>query len=242
MKRILIISLFRNEEHSIPQYLAAIQKLRYPPELIDLYWLENDSSDNTLNLLKEAQPKMPFNSTTLKSIEILGPVKKRVAGGYIKDIGYGEGQVKPWLVIWNEYLTPLIRESKADYVLCWWADAIPPRNVIMYYLRVYKKYPDAGWVGGKMYRRYPKHNVILSPWPETLFDSKEITRCKMTGHVWMMPREAVAKCNFYRKGRDMHMSLVLDMEKLGLHSYFDPQVFIHHISNDGKVWFANENS
>lgn len=241
MERILILTPFRNEEHSIPQYLAAIKKLRYPPELIDLYWLENDSSDDTLALLKEAQPTMPFNSTTLESMTLHGPVPKRKVGGYIKDMGYGPGRCASWLVIWNKYFTPLIRKSKADYVLCYWADAIPPRNVITYYLRVYKKYPDAGWVGGKMYRRYPKHNVILSPWPEDLFDSTEIVPCKMTGHVWMMPREAVAKCDFSRIGRDMHMSLVLGMKKLGLQSYFEPKVFIHHISNDGKVYFADEN-
>ena len=242
MTKILILSPFRNEEHSVPQYLAAIQKLRYPPELIDLYWLENDSSDNTLTLLKEAQPKMPFNSTTLESMTFHGPVKKRKPGGYIKDIGYGEGRVRSWLIIWNEYFTPLIRKSSADYVLCWWADAIPPRNVIKYYLEVYGSHPDAGWVGGKMYRRYPKHNKVLSPWPESLFDHEEIAPCKMTGHVWMMPREPVAQCKFYRKGRDMHMSLVLGMKRLGLQSYFTPKVFIHHISNDGKVWFADAGS
>lgn len=241
MERILIITPFRNEAHSVSQYLAALQKIRYPHELIDVYWLENDSSDDTLNLLKEAQPKMPFNSTTLESVEILGLVKKRDVGGYIKDIGYGEARVKSWLIIWNEYFLPLIRKSKADYVLCWWADAIPPRNVVTYYLRVYKKHLDAGWVGGKMYRRYPRHNKVLSPWPEELFDSKEIVRCKMTGHVWMMPRDAVAKCSFARIGRDMHMSLVLGLKKQGLCVYFDPEVFMHHISNDGKVWFADEN-
>lgn len=242
MEHILILTPFRNEEHSIPQYLAAIKKLQYPPELIDLYWLENDSSDNTLSLLEEAQPKMPFNSTTLESMKVHGPVEKRKDGGYIKDVGYGPSRCASWLVIWNKYFTPLIRRSEADYVLCWWADAIPPRNVITHYLSVYKRHPNAGWVGGKMYRRYPKHNVILSPWPEKLFNSKKVVKCKMTGHVWMMPREAVAKCDFYRKGRDMHMSLVLCMKKLGLHSYFTPKVFIHHISNDGKVWFAGEGS
>ena len=206
MTKILILSPFRNEEHSIPQYLAAIKKLRHPPELVDLYWLENDSSDNTLEMLKEAQPNMPFNSTTLESMTLHGPVKKRKPGGYIKDVGYGPARCKSWLFIWNEYFTPLIRKSDADYVLCWWADAIPPRNVVKYYL----------------------------------FDSKDVAKCKMTGHVWMMPREAVAQCRFYRKGRDMHMSLVLGMKKLGLQSYFTPKVFIHHISNDGKVWSPDE--
>ena len=235
MERILILTPFRNEEHSVPQYLAAIKKLRYPPELIDLYWIENDSSDNTLTLLKEAQPKMPFKSTTLKSMKVHGPVKKQKPGGYRKDMGYGPARCASWLVIWNKYFTPLIRRSKADYVLCWWADAIPPQNVITEYLGVYKKYSDAGWVGGKMYRRFPRHDKILSPWPESLFNSKKVVKCKMTGHVWMMPRKEVAKCTFSRIGRDMHMSLVLGMKKLGLQSYFNPKVFIHHISNDGKI-------
>jgi len=242
MSRILIISPFRNEEHSVPLYLEALQSVEYPHNLIDVFWLENDSSDNTLNMLKEAQPKMSFNSTTLKSINILGSVKKRKVGGYIKDIGYGEGRVKSWLVIWNEHFLTLVRQSKADYVMTWWADALPPADVIKKYLQTFKEVEDAGWIGGKMYRRYPRHNKVLSPWPETLFDANETSQCLMTGHVWMMPRVPLAKCKFRRKGRDMHRSLVFCMKDQGLFAYYTTKVFIQHISNDGKVHPPDEDS
>jgi cellulose synthase/poly-beta-1,6-N-acetylglucosamine synthase-like glycosyltransferase len=242
MTRILIISPFRNEEHSIPLYLEALQKVDYPANLIDVFWLENDSSDNTLNMLKTAQPKMPFNSTKLRSINILGSVKKRDVGCYIKDIGYGEGRVTSWLVIWNEHFLPLIRKSDADYVMAWWADAIPPTDVIKKYLQTFKEVEDAGWVGGKMYRRYPRHNKVLSPWPEELFDSNEVSRCLMTGHVWMMPRTPISKCVFIRKGRDMHRSLVFCLKEQELFPYFNPEVFIRHVSNDGRIHPPDEDT
>ena len=89
MKSILILTPFRNEAHSIPHYMKALRALDYPPELIDVYWLENDSSDMTLRMLKREKDGMPFKSTTLESVKIIGPVKKRKPGRYSKDVAYG---------------------------------------------------------------------------------------------------------------------------------------------------------
>ena len=101
MKTILILTPFRNESHSIPHYMKALRALDYPPELIEVYWLENDSSDITLRMLKAEKPNMPFKSTTLENIRIRGPVKKRKPGQYVKDVAYGGGRRIPsWIVIY----------------------------------------------------------------------------------------------------------------------------------------------
>lgn len=241
MKSILILTPFRNEDHSIPHYLKALKALDYPLELIDVYWLENDSSDNTLELLEGAKNSFNFNSLTLESVKILGSVKKRAPSGYVKDIDYGRGRIKSWLIIWNKYFLPLIRKSNADYVMAWWADAIPPKDVITQYLLNFKEVKDVGWIGGKMYRRFPRHNQILSPSPKSSFASKKIVRCKLTGHVWMMPRKPLAECKFASIGDDIHTSLIQCLEKKhGLYTYYNPKIFIEHISNDGKVHVVNE--
>lgn len=96
---ILIVTPFRNEDYSIPHYLRALKEIDYPKDLIDLYWLENDSSDKTLSMLQEAKDGLPFKSTTLESIDILGPVKKHEPGGYIKDSirSKGRRRDKRWI-------------------------------------------------------------------------------------------------------------------------------------------------
>lgn len=235
--RILILTPFRNEAHSIPQYLRSLCSVDYPSKLIDVFWLHNDSTDGTLKMLEKAKPRMTFHSTTLKSIRILGPIKKGEPKSYWKDIRYGiKKRGAPWLVIWNKQFLPLIRKSKADYVLTWFADAVAPPNVIKAFLEVFKVKKDAGWVGGANYYRYPRQKKLGSPSPIKLAKSKKIVRAKYIGHCWMCPRAALGKTCLKRGGRDIHMSLIKGLARQGLHVYYQPKVFLKHISNDGKIY------
>jgi len=249
---ILIVTPFRNEEHSISHYLKALKRVDYPKELIDLYWLENDSTDKTLSKLTAVKGKMPFKSTTLKSVSILGPLKKRSAESYYKDLGYEKKRADAWKVIWNEYFLPLVRKTKHKYVLFWYADAVPPPNVITEYLRVFDKYPDVGWVGGRMHRRFPRHDEITSPWPigftlprkgdtkNTMTTAIEVfekpTRAEITMHVFMIPRKPLCKCRFYYVIAEMHFSIVNGLAEQGLRVWYQPTVYIKHVSTDGKIW------
>jgi GT2 family glycosyltransferase len=255
--QILIVTPFRNEDHSIRHYLKALKAVEYPKELIDLYWLENDSSDKTLSMLKTAKGEMPFKSTTLKSINILGSVKKRKSGEYIKDISYGRGLRKhPWIVIWNDHFLPLVEKMKHKYVLFWYADAVPPPNVITEYLKVFDKYSNAGWVGGRMHRRFPRQNDITSPrligkrpkltnsqkaaWVKAtntaIEEIKNPTEVKITMHVFMIPRNPLCKCKLYYDPREMHFSIINGLAEQGLRVYYQPTVYIKHVSTDGKIW------
>jgi len=236
LPRILIITPFRNEEHSIPHYLGAMHNLDYPPELIDVYWLENDSSDNTLTLLREAEQDYNFNSLTLDPVMILGPVEKKPSGEYWKDIPSGRLRVQPWLTIWNDCFLPFIVKSKADYVMPWYADALAPPDVITEFLKVFGSYSDAGWVGGALYRRHPRQGELDAPRPCELAYSKKAVRVDYTAHIWMMPRIPLTKCVFGYVAAEMHLSLIADLAKQGLHVYYQPSVFIKHVSTDGKIY------
>jgi len=233
---VLIISPFRNEDHSVSHYVESLKRLDYPRELVEVYWLENDSTDDTLRLLKEAQPTIPFE-TTLNSIVILGGVKKEPPGGYWKDLRYGSPRVDAWMVIWNDIFFPLIREKKQDYVLMWYADAVPPPNVIHEYLKVFEECP-AGWVGGSLPRRVPHPQIrsdVESPWPIEIVGIDKVTRCRLTGHVWMMPREAASECTLYLTPPEIHLSIIECLEKKELFVYYQPSVYIQHVSTDGKI-------
>lgn len=237
LPRILIVTPFRNESCSISHYLKSVKNVDYPKKLIDLYWLENDSSDDTLKLLKEAKPKMPFNSTILKPIKIHGPTQKREPGQYVK--GSRKRARKAWLVIWNKYFLPLVRRTDHEYVLFWYADAVAPPTVITEYLKVFDEYP-AGWVGGKMHRRYPRHEEILSPWPRSLGAQRvnHPHECLLTGHVFMIPRTPLCKCRFYSVAKEMHYSIIHGLNKQRLKVFYQPTVYIEHVSTDGKIHTA----
>lgn len=232
--KILILTPFRNEDHAIPQYLKSLESVDYPKNLIDIYWLENDSTDKTLKMLKDAKPKMPFNSTTLETINILGPLKKRPPGEYFKDLKHGRNRIATWPKIWNNHFLPLVRKSRADYVLAWYADVVAPPNVITEYLKVFDNYP-AGWVGGAICRRRPRKGVHC-PIPRRLADSKEVVKVSYLGHCWMCPRTPLAKTRFrIEKGPDLHITLINQLGKQGLHVYYQPSIFLKHVSTDGKI-------
>lgn len=252
LPRILIITAIRNEEHSLSLYLKSLHDLEYPKNLIDLYWLENDSTDRTLEILEKAKDcaTLPyamlfgFNSIILETINILGPVKKGKCGGYWKDIPYGSGRLKSWRVIWDKYFLSIARKSTVDYVIWTCADCIAPPNVISEYLKVFELKKDAGWVAGAIYRRYPRHESVRCPMPFSFLHSKQIVAVDYVGHWIMMPRSALAKAKFWvadaklasRGGGDIHMSLVKSFCDQGLKVYYQPSVFLKHISTDGKIY------
>ena len=260
--KILIITPFRNEEHSIPHYLKSLLAINYPKNLIDVYWLENDSTDKTSSMLKSAKNKMPFNSTTLESVNILGPLKKKRAGSYYKDLDNKQKGRGAWLVIWNKYFLPLIKEVKHEYVLFWYADAVPPPNVIAEYMKVFKKRPsagwrgDVGWVGGRMHRRFPRHNEFASPRPigfgrprasdktdtmeKAIKAIKNPTRAEITMHVFMIPRKPLCECKLYYSPIEMHFSIIDGLAEQGLRVYYQPTVYIKHVSTDGKIWIPEK--
>lgn len=233
--KILILTPFRNEDHAVPQYLESLESVDYPKDLIDVYWLENDSTDKTLKMLKNAKPKMPFNSTTLESINILGPLEKKPPGEYFKDIGHGTNRKRTWPVIWNNHFLPLVRKSRAGYVLIWFADVVAPPNIITEYLEVFSKHKDAGWVGGSICRRYPSKGIHL-PLPHRFASSKKIVKVMATGHCVMCPRPQFAKTQFrIEKGFDLHITLINQLAEQGLCVYYQPSIFLKHVSTDGKI-------
>jgi len=237
---ILIVTPFRNEDHSIPYYIEVLNNLTYPHDLIDVYWLENDSTDNTTEILMQHYDKHDFRNLCFDSVDILmkKPVKRK-PGAYWKDIPYRvRRRGIAWLAVWNDYLMPAIQKSSCDYVLVWFADGIPPADVIEEYLKIFNEYDDAGWVGGGMHRRHPKHNEICSPRPRWPLAKGEITEVRITSHVWMNQRGLLEKCNFRRVERstDMHMSLSRDIANMGYKIYYTPDVYIYHVSTDGKIY------
>lgn len=234
--RVLVLTPFRNEETAIPFYLAGLKALDYPSRLVDVFWLENDSSDRTPGLLEEARTGLSFRSTELVSVTWLGPLPSREPGNYWKDLAYGKGHRQSFMHMFNDHFLPLARASDVDYVMPWFADCVPLPNLVAQFLEVFRDHPDAGWVGGIIYRRYPRHREVgLVPWRAVY--SREVVEVKYTAHCWMMPQWAMEEARFgaSRWGGDMCMSLIESLWSQGLKVYLQPSVFLKHISTDGKI-------
>ena len=67
-------------------------------------------------------------------------------------------------------------------------------------------------------------------------DIKHPVECKLTGHVFMIPREPLCKCTLYHVATEMHYSITQGLAKQGLKVYYQPTVYIRHVSTDGQIW------
>lgn len=240
MNRILIISVFRNEAHAVPHYIKSLSALNYPHNLIDIIWLENDSSDDTLLLLKYGVKNLRgFSGYHLGHINILGAVAKNAELGYTKDIPYGKDRIQPWLLLWNYHIIPAIldRIGVCDYFLIWFGDCVAPPDVIQEYLKVYDKYPDCGWAGGEMWRRHPREKECISPWLYGNRVPTEITKVPFAAsHCWLGKPEYMKDITFQYHKNDMHLSIIDQLAAKGLYVYFQPSVKLKHVSCDGKIY------
>lgn len=249
--RILILTPFRNEEASIPFYMNALEALDYPRDKLSLYWLQNDSSDNTSEILGLWLKARQFGkklSIRLCDATIIGPVDKQPPGGYVKDIPYGPQRGPPWSIIWNEYFLPAITRWDGEYVIVWMADCVPPPDAIWEYLKVFETHTDAGWVGGAYHRRYPRHQELQSPiglnkrgkfhTEATVRSITKPIKCRLICHFWMMKAAPLCTATFSgeTQGIDVHMCLAKHFEDHGLYVYYQPSVYVKHVSSDGKIY------
>ena len=166
--RILIGTPFCNEEHSISQYVRGLLNIDYPKELIDLVWIENNSSDNTWKLLEKFYNRIKteyhYHSFILlrKTNEEYGNLPKEEYGRCVSGKVH-HGVHKSIRRARAHYLCSLLnfimeKGKTHDFCVTIMADVVVPANVLERYIKVMEDYSDCGWVGGVMHRRYPKHN------------------------------------------------------------------------------------
>ena len=58
---VLILTPVKDAEHTLPAYIDLLYRLTYPRELISIGFLESDSTDGTLELLRKRQPKLHYD-------------------------------------------------------------------------------------------------------------------------------------------------------------------------------------
>ena len=59
--RVLILTPVKDAAHTLPTYFDLLYRLTYPRKLISLGFLESDSEDGTLELLRKRQPRLHYD-------------------------------------------------------------------------------------------------------------------------------------------------------------------------------------
>ena len=166
-KTILIVTPFCNEEHSITQYMESLSNLDYPKRLIDVLWIENNSSDHTWERLQgyAEEFKEKYRSFKLLQISAGFKIPKETYGEYSKtqrggkvggtaDINIRKMRSELFVSILN-YALSLGDEN--DFTFFLFADCIVQPDIIDVFIEDLENHPKCGWIGGVMHRRYPLH-------------------------------------------------------------------------------------
>lgn len=146
-----------NEDQSIERCINSIWNLNYPKELIDVLFIENNSSDNSWELLQEAVKiaKTKYNYHSFKVIKDWGNYGAVEKGK--DDWGMLSMDRAKHLCHVQNRIMDEAKSSDCDFCFTIMADCMVLPDTIKYYLKVFEHRYDAGWAGGVLHKRYPHH-------------------------------------------------------------------------------------
>lgn len=172
--KIFIGTPFCNEDHAIDKYMESLKNIDYPKNLIDILWIENNSSDNTWKMLNKYYEEFKnYGYNSVKLISKCGNYKDiqkskshEISAGKIGNINEKSYIMKTIITTHLAKLFNLIMdksiEFKCDYCLTLCADIMIPSNTIQKFLQDFELIPDCGWIGGVGHKRYPIHKRNLN--------------------------------------------------------------------------------
>ena len=104
-----IIIAFRNEAENLPRLLQSLSKLKYPADLFEILFVDDASTDNSKEIIKDFIEKIPtFHSKLLSNIRSTISPKK-------------------------DAITNAIKQSKNEWIITTDADCEVPENWLGYY-------------------------------------------------------------------------------------------------------------
>jgi hypothetical protein len=145
--------------------MESFSKLDYPKQLIDVLWIENNSSDNTWTSLQGYYNQFKDNYRSFKLLQISAGIKlpKELYGEH----GNTGGKVstktsKVVKKVRSEHFISILNYAlsladDSDFVFFLFADCIVSPDIINKFVIDLENHPDCGWIGGVMHKRYPNH-------------------------------------------------------------------------------------
>jgi hypothetical protein len=248
-----LIDLVWVENDSVDNTWVMLQK--YARELKKKY------NYHSLTLVRQDYGLKKFGkSTTLDYIS--NQAGKNVVTTYPEKIERGKRLCK----IYHYFFDQLQSEHK--YIMFLFADVVVPMQIIKRYLEVFIDYPDAGWVGGVHHKRFPYHirprpessinqygiagplkKIDNEPFVAYVDDNwildkqmhgQVVFEVAMTGHAWMMkPEIYTSGGRMDIDGVEIVFPIIKKLWGMGLKVYCASDIYLQHISLDGKIYRRN---
>jgi hypothetical protein len=266
-KRILIGCPVRDRELYLPYYLEHIYNIKYDKKLIDIYWIINNSTDKSYDLLKEFKDKYKdeYNSIT---IEVYNNRK------YPKD--ERTVQVREKIYYWlSELRNKLLKKCidlNCDYLFSCDSDILIPNDILTRLLCHEKDLISSLIYNGYLYKpsnensdynpilnayKFPnilklenntyKHIVNYKTKNPNLNPINTLTEVDFTGAVFLATQN-ICKDSYYEyhiQGEDEVFSRIAIQK--GYKLYCDLSLYSQHLMNEnilemylnGELTFAN---
>lgn len=180
-KRIFIGTPFCNEEHSISLYVESLLNIDYPKKLIDVMWIENNSEDNTWEILQKYAEQIKDKYCSFQLLRMpckqINPMKKITMDDYAKNkklwdsakinlaymlksgisyVNFRKIAVEQMIKVMHRLMDESL-ELNSDFFMFFFADMVIQPDTIKRYLWDMENIPDCGWIGCIHHGRYPKH-------------------------------------------------------------------------------------
>lgn len=253
-KRILLACPVRDREYVLPYYLNAVHNLDYPKKLISIYWVVNNSKDQSQKLLEEFKKSYEHEYESI-TIEIYNnkSIPKDERQDKIRK------QVYPWLAELRNKLLKKTVKINADYLfssdcdIIFKADAL--RRLIEHNLPVVSGLIYNGMLFVGMERGWEYPNILKETQPRMYQHIKNyrtknpeknpvgtLIETEFTGAIILIAKEVCAVTKYDSNptyGEDEPWSY--DVRQHGWKMFCDVSVFSHHAMNENVLNYYIEN-
>lgn len=190
MKNVLIACPMRNREWILHQYLACIYSLDYPKENISLFFLLNDCTDNTREILKNWSKKHSgeYKSIVFEEINFftpsdLGEAGMGRGGGYRRD----SFSYKNLCALRNKILEIARKDPNVDYLFSVDSDILIDNDILNNLINCEKPVVSALVHNGKSGRDDTWNFLPLTG--SRAISPKELSEVKLTGACCLISKE-----------------------------------------------------
>lgn len=246
-QKIVIATPVNNRGKILPYFLNKIANIDYDKKLIDMYFLLNNSNDNSKEILMQFKREHEkfYNSITIDKCSTNYKFEdKRTTETRLKYTYYHLSEVRNKLL---EYA----RKLKVDYLFSIDSDILVPKDVINKLITanepivsslIYNGYivdPEKAYKYPNIMNVVENDVVHITNW--YVKNAKNLTESKVvpvdvTGAISLISKEVLKSGAIYAyhpKGEDVYFSI--DAKQKGFQSYCDISCFSEHIMTDGQL-------
>lgn len=205
--------------------IKSINNLSYPKDKIEIVVIDNNSTDESLNKIKDQKSKIKAAGQTIKIIEN----KENV--GFSRAINQG------------------IKRSSGDYIFITNDDIVFEKSSIKSMIEHMEKNPAVGITGGKIFLKSSPKKIIscgfmMNRWNGNIFRAPDPSRIKepdwIQGCAMMIPKTALKKLELLDSGFSHYFEdfdICLRAKKSGFSVHYLPNAIFWH----GEATTGNKN-